>query len=201
VRDAVPPAVTTFLEALDTDAEHQDHSWVANTRTDILAGNATAVEAAASYLRERDYEVVVDRRPLVGEAAERGRQLGAIATSMRPAGLGAMVVGGETTVTVRGTGRGGRNQELALAAATAIADRGPVVLLAGGTDGIDGASEHAGAVVDPGTVSRLRAAGFDPEQVLADNDSGAALAAVGDAIVTGPTGTNVCDVTMVLSAS
>jgi len=75
-----------------------------------------------------------------------------------------------------------------------------VVLLAGGTDGVDGLSENAGAVVDPTTIARLRAAGIDPQKTLTENDSGTALETVGDAIRTGPTGTNVCDVTMVLAA-
>jgi len=110
------------------------------------------------------------------------------------------VVGGETTVTVRGGGRGGRNQELALAAAIEIDGANNVVVLAGGTDGIDGFSDNAGAIVDSTTISRLRRAGIDPVGSLADNDSATALDAVGDSIRTGPTGTNVCDVTLVLTA-
>ena len=110
------------------------------------------------------------------------------------------MVGGETTVTVTGTGRGGRNHELALAAALRLDDGFSCVVLSAGTDGVDGMAEAAGAVVDPTTVARLRETGIDPERALADNDSGTALAAIGDAIVTGPTGTNVCDVTIVLAS-
>ncbi|RMF85365.1 MAG: glycerate kinase, partial [Nitrospirae bacterium] len=102
-------------------------------------------------------------------------------------------------VTVRGRGRGGRNQELALAAALKLEGGPPRVLLAAGTDGIDGLTDAAGAVVDAGTAGRIRAAGIDPAAALRDNDSGTALAACGDALVTGPTGTNVCDVTLLLA--
>jgi hydroxypyruvate reductase len=77
---------------------------------------------------------------------------------------------------------------------------GNAVVLAAGTDGIDGLSENAGAVVDSNTISRLRQKALDPHAILADNNSGTALEAIGDAIRTGPTGTNVCDVTLVLTA-
>jgi hydroxypyruvate reductase len=108
------------------------------------------------------------------------------------------VVGGETTVTVRGRGRGGRNHELALAAALGLEGLDSCAVLAAGTDGIDGMTEAAGAVVDPLSASRMRAAGIDPVAALSDNDSGPALEASRDTITTGPTGTNVCDITMLL---
>jgi len=101
---------------------------------------------------------------------------------------------------VNGSGRGGRNQELALAAALELAGAFPAVILAAGTDGIDGLSDNAGAIVDSTTIERLRRADVDPVGSLADNDSATALAAIGDEIRTGPTGTNVCDVTLVLTA-
>jgi glycerate 2-kinase len=112
----------------------------------------------------------------------------------------AFVAGGETTVTVHGQGIGGRNHELALAAALELSGRRPCAILAAGTDGIDGLTAAAGAVVDPTTLARMRAAGVDAVAALEDNDSGQALAAAGDAIRTGPTGTNVCDVVLALSA-
>jgi glycerate-2-kinase len=112
----------------------------------------------------------------------------------------AVVCGGETTVTVRGKGRGGRNQELALAAAMELAGAGSTVVLAAGTDGVDGLSENAGAIVDDTTIERLHGAGIEPREALADNDSATALDAIGDTIRTGPTGTNVCDLTIVLTA-
>jgi hydroxypyruvate reductase len=142
---------------------------------------------------------VVHDGVLQGEAAVRGCQLAALGRAMGRDRPTAFVVGGETTVTVHGSGCGGRNHELALAAAVSLEHAKDCVVLSAGTDGIDGLTEAAGAVVDSGTVARLQASGFDPQLALNDNDSGTVLAAVGDAIMTGPTGTNVCDVSLVLT--
>jgi glycerate-2-kinase len=166
----------------------------------VIANNHTAVEAAALELRSRAYQVEVATEPLVGEAADRGREIADRVCAPESSASTAVVMGGETTVTVRGPGRGGRNQELALAAAIGIENAGNIVVLAAGTDGIDGSSNNAGAVVDATTCPRLRKMGLDPEAFLATNDSATALEAVGDAMRTGPTGTNVCDLTLVLNA-
>jgi glycerate 2-kinase len=198
IRDGVPAPVVAFLTGLSGFAE--DLAWAGRNRIQVLANNSTAVEAAAATLSDRGYGTVIHSGFLEGEAGARGRQLGGLARAMAPAGSAAFLVGGETTVTVRGTGRGGRNHEIALAAAIELADGAGRVVLSAGTDGVDGLAEAAGAVVDPSTVARLHDAGIDLSTALADNDSGTALAAVGDAILTGPTGTNVCDVTMVLAA-
>ena len=104
------------------------------------------------------------------------------------------VLGGETTVTLRGTGMGGRNQELALRVALALAGRPGWRFLSAGTDGRDGPTDAAGAIVDGGTVARIQAAGGDPQALLANNDSYAALKLAGDLLVTGGTGTNVADI-------
>lgn len=168
-------------------------------RVDLLATNRTAVDAAAGTLRGAGYGTVTLSRPLLGEAAPRGRQLGALASALCPGQPFALVAGGETTVTVRGEGRGGRCQELALAAALEVEGSTRSVLLAAGTDGVDGATPNAGGLVDGTTTTRLRAQGVDPVAALAANDSGSALAAVGDALVTGPTGTNVADVVVLLA--
>jgi glycerate-2-kinase len=167
----------------------------------VLADNSTARRAAARHLGGLTPDVVEVDRPLVGDARQQGIRLGALAASARPDGPTAVVLGGETTVTVTGPGRGGRCQELALAAALRlVATSGPCVVLAAGTDGIDGASDNAGAVVDPGTLGRLAARGIDPVAALAANDSATALTTIGDALVTGPTGTNVCDLIILLWA-
>ncbi len=166
----------------------------------ILGDNRTAVAAAVAALRDAGIEVTTVARPLTGEAAHWGRVLGSLATALRPATPHAVVLGGETTVTVRGSGRGGRSQELALAAAVAIAGRDGRVMLAAGTDGVDGIGGAAGGLVDGLTAARMIAAGRDPEIDLAANDSGPALAAAGDSVVTGPTGTNVADLVLVLAA-
>jgi len=198
LRDAVPEAVVALLAAGGNPKD--DSRWAATSTTHVIANNRTAVDAAATELRSRSYRIEVAAEPLVGEATERGREIAAAARTMESTVPAAVVMGGETTVTVRGSGRGGRNQELALAAAIGIEEDGKIVVLASGTDGIDGASENAGAVVDVTTAPRLRQLGLDPETLLTTNDSGNALEAIGDVIRTGPTGTNVCDLTLVLTA-
>jgi hydroxypyruvate reductase len=111
-----------------------------------------------------------------------------------------LLAGGETTVTVRGHGRGGRNQEIAVAAVEALSRcPGDAVLASLATDGIDGASDAAGGVVDGQSAARARALGLAPAAAfLADSDSSGFLAPLGDLIVTGPTGTNVVDLTVLL---
>jgi len=198
IRTTAPPAVSSLLEA--AAATIDDGAWTATATTRVIGNNRTAVEAAAAELAGRGYATVVHPGRLEGEARQRGRQLGGLCAAIRSVPPVAFLVGGETTVTVRGTGRGGRNQELALAAAAEL-ERSPAgLLLSGGTDGVDGVSANAGAMIDSTSSHRLRTAGFDALDVLARNDSATALEAVGDAIVTGPTGTNVCDITIVLSA-
>lgn len=141
--------------------------------------------------------VIADDRLIgdVGDAATR------IVSAAQTAAVGTtcLIFGGETTVTLRGTGLGGRNQELALRVAMSMTDTGRTwVFLSGGTDGRDGPTEAAGGVVDAGTVARIRAAGGDAEALLANNDSNKALSLAGDLLVTGATGTNVADVQILL---
>ncbi len=197
-RGSGPDAAATFLRRRSLSAPAQKPRWAKLTRTVILANNATATAAAARHLETLGYETIRIARPLTGEASARGRQLAALALSIAPRAASALVFGGETTVTVRGNGRGGRNQELALAAAILLDGAPGTVLLAAGTDGIDGLSPNAGALVDGTTEARIGAAGLDPRGALAANDSATALEAAGDALVTGPTGTNVCDLTLIL---
>ncbi len=194
----LPPAVIDVLRSkVETPA---DDSWTDQSRIQILANNRTAVDAAASMLADRGYATLVHPGYLAGEASTRGTLMAEFAAAFWSRRRIAFLVGGETTVTVRGNGMGGRNHELALAAAMGLDGPSNTAILSAGTDGIDGLAEGAGAVVDPTTVARLRNAGIDPMEALANNDAGTALAAVGDSIVTGPTGTNVCDVVIVLTA-
>ncbi len=197
-RVRAPAAVTSCLRR---QARAPATTPLVSGRVEILGNNRTAVDATAAALDSRGYRVVVHGGHLTGEARDRGRELGALAKAMSPPGPTAFVAGGETTVTVRGPGRGGRSQELALAASLRLAGGPPRVLLAAGTDGVDGSSEAAGAVVDPGSVQRMSAAGVDPRAALTANDSGTALAAAGDTIKIGPTGTNVCDVVLLLATT
>ncbi len=160
----------------------------------IVASIAHALEAVEAEAGRLGLAVARQPERLAGEAAEQGHRL-ADALVAGPAGL--LLAGGETTVTLPpNPGRGGRNQQLALAAALRLAGRTDSTLLACGTDGIDGASGDAGAVVDGGSCARIREAGLDPQRKLAQADAGIALEAAGDLVHTGPTGTNVCDIVM-----
>jgi hydroxypyruvate reductase len=162
----------------------------------VIGNNALVVEAAAAEAERQGYRPHVLTRALQGEARDVARDLLARARALP--GPAALIAGGETTVTVRGQGRGGRCQEFALAAALALAAGDPLVVLAAGTDGTDGPTDAAGGLVDVGTVARSRAAGLDAARCLADNDAHALLAAAGDDVTTGPTNTNLLDLYLVL---
>lgn len=164
----------------------------------LIGSNRLSLEAiAASAGREWEARIVSDR--LVGDVGTACAEVIAAAKTAgnRPACL---IFGGETTVTLKGTGRGGRNQELALRVAQAATGVLPPdwVFLSGGTDGRDGPTDAAGGIVDAGSLMRMRRAGADPAALLANNDSHAALAASGDLLITGATGTNVADVQVLL---
>ena len=163
---------------------------------ELVATLALAKAAAADAARAAGLPVLVHPELLVGDAAERGRDL---ARQVRDGPPGLQVWGGETTVRLPARpGRGGRNQHLALAAAAELAGRRDCLLLAAGTDGSDGAGADAdaGALVDGGTLARAAPDGFDAADCLRRADSGRLLAAAGDLIHTGPTGTNVMDLVL-----
>jgi glycerate 2-kinase len=162
----------------------------------VIGNNALVVDAAAAEAERLGYRPHVLTRSLQGEAREVARDLVARARALpSPA---ALMAGGETTVTVRGGGRGGRCQEFALAAALALGAGDSLVVLAAGTDGTDGPTDAAGGLIDAGTVARSRAAGLDPACALADNDAHTLLTATGDIVVTGPTNTNLLDLYLIL---
>jgi hydroxypyruvate reductase len=163
----------------------------------IIGNNRRVVDAAAVAAAQAGYRPEIATTSLEGEARVAARDLLARARTLPPPAC--LVAGGETTVTVRGTGRGGRCQEFALAAASALRGDERLVVLAAGTDGTDGPTDAAGAVVDAETVARAAALGLSPERSLADNDAHALLEATGDLIVTGPTRTNLLDLYIVLS--
>ena len=167
----------------------------------IVGSGRTAAEAAAAAGVRLGYRALILTTTLEGEAREVAKVFSALARELvrfgRPVAPPALLLAaGETTVTVRGSGSGGRNQELALAAAFGIQGLPGVAIMSLGTDGRDGPTDAAGGVVDGGTLSRLGAAGVDPEGALAQNDSYHALKAAGDLLVTGPTGTNVADLVL-----
>ncbi len=161
----------------------------------VVGNGDAAAEAAAGAARAAGHAALVVDTALQGDAALRAIQV--IEDCRRAAGE-LFVFAGETTVAVHGGGRGGRNQEAALAAALHLAGTSDLVFLAAGTDGIDGTTTAAGAVVDGATVERGRHRGRDAAAFLADNDSGGYFDGAPESIVTGPTGTNVGDLWMVL---
>jgi hydroxypyruvate reductase len=171
----------------------------AHVRHVVLASNDTAVQAAAAHARTEGCEVEV-LPPLRGEARLCGVTLGRrIAEAPPTDAVRCTIAGGETTVTVHGRGRGGRNQELALAAAPQLLGLRHALLVAFATDGIDGPTDAAGAVIDGSTVPRALELGIDPATHLADNDAYRFFDALHDLCKPGPTGTNVCDLTVLIS--
>ena len=204
VRGRVPVRVAAHLEAgARGEAEETPKpgdAGLARVRTTLLATNATALAAAADAASRLGMQPVVVSGSLQGEAREVGRRLAALAAAVRPTAGEALpvclIAGGETVVTVRGRGRGGRNQELALAAARALDGRPGIAILAAGTDGSDGPTDAAGAFADAGTLERARARRLDAAAALAENDSYSFFAAEGGLLVTGPTHTNVMDLVL-----
>jgi glycerate 2-kinase len=173
---------------------------LARIRSRLLATNAMARAAAAAEAASLGMRSIDLGEVLAGEARTAGRRLAGLASAL-PAGTAGgrplcLVAGGETVVTLRGAGRGGRNQELALAAAGQLAGCEGVALLAVGTDGTDGPTEAAGAYVDGGTLARGRARGREVARDLDANDSHTFFHAEGGLLVTGPTRTNVMDLAL-----
>jgi hydroxypyruvate reductase len=175
---------------------------LARAETRVIGSRLEAMRGAADEARRRGYHVLVIEEPVVGFAREAAiahlRSLTArTAGASRPL---CVVSSGETTVRVVGSGRGGRNQEFALAAAEGLAGLGACAAASVGTDGIDGPTDAAGAVVDSETIARADQQGLAPSRFLADNNSYAFFNALGDLVLTGPTGTNVGDLQIVLFA-
>jgi glycerate 2-kinase len=169
----------------------------------LIATPQRALEAAAIVARHHGITPILLGDAIEGEAREVGLVHAGIAKSVaahgHPAGRPAVLLsGGETTVTVRGAGRGGRNVEFLLGLALGLRGHSDIHALACDTDGIDGTEDNAGALLDPGTLDRARAAGIDPVAALEGNDAYAVFAASRDLVVTGPTLTNVNDFRAVL---
>ena len=169
----------------------------------VIGNNQLVVDAAASRAAALGLAPHVLTRSLHGEARDVARELVALGREIA-AGRGpvappaCLIAGGETTVTVRGDGIGGRCQEFALAAALELEGRDGMVVLAAGTDGSDGPTDAAGAIADGDSAARARHQGLDPRAHLDRNDSNPVFAALGDLVVTGPTNTNLLDLYLVL---
>lgn len=170
-----------------------------NVTTQVTGSVRELCAAAARACRNLGYQPILLTDHLDGEAREAGRFLGSILrTHAGDPGRRAYIAGGETVVHLTGQGLGGRNQELALAAAPCIAGLERAALFSVGSDGTDGPTDAAGGYVDGGTLTALHRTGYRVEQVLRDNDAYHALQAVGGLIFTGPTGTNVNDLSVAL---
>jgi glycerate 2-kinase len=176
----------------------------ANVQNVLVASNEIAAQAALERAKELGFHTLFLSNFIEGEAREVGKVMAALAREMARSGQpvprpGCIIAGGETTVTLRGNGKGGRNQELPLSAALKIGGLENVAIISLATDGSDGPTDASGAIVDGTTLERAENAGLDPWSYLANNDSYNFFARLGDLLVTGPTNTNVNDLIFVFS--
>jgi len=206
--DSIPVNVLNRLEdgragRIPETAKPGD-DFLDSARNSIVGNNGLSVDAAADRAKELGYNPLVLTTVLDGEAREMGNMFAAVAKELQSTGRpvrppACILAGGETTVTVRGNGKGGRNQEMALAAAVRLSGMEGVAFLSGGTDGTDGPTDAAGGVVDGGTAAQAGERGLDIHGHLNRNDSYPCLDGVGCLVKTGPTGTNVMDIQVLLA--
>ncbi|MDX8432020.1 glycerate kinase [Mesorhizobium abyssinicae] len=199
----LPASVMAHINSPAADAPRPDDPIFAGNEVHLIASAGVSLEAAAAEAKRQGIEAVILSDSIEGEAREVGGVHAAIArevaTRERPFAKPVLILsGGETTVTLRAKGKGGRNSEFLLAFAIAIGGVDGIHALAADTDGIDGSEDNAGAFADGSTVSRMRAAGIDAKAMLAGNNAWTAFNAVGDLFVPGPTGTNVNDLRAIL---
>ncbi|WP_434223488.1 glycerate kinase type-2 family protein [Fervidobacterium gondwanense] len=188
------PVSNAILNALKNETPKE----LTNVETYIIGSVKVACEKAMEKAKELGYNTLLLTTTLDCEAKEAGRFLSAIAKEIKQNDVpvkkpAAVILGGETIVHVKGNGKGGRNQELALSFALAIESIEGIALCSFGTDGTDGPTDAAGGIVDGTTASKTRNAGYNPELMLENNDSYNVLRIAGDLLITGPTGTNVND--------
>jgi hydroxypyruvate reductase len=194
----LPATVRAQLDLASAQPPTEARGWQV-----LIGDNRLAAEAAAERARSLGFQTAVLTNQLEGEAAYVGYLVAALAKSVQrhadpvPAPA-CLILGGETTVTVRGDGLGGRNQELALAAAIGLDGWPNLAVATLATDGVDGPTPAAGAVVSGDTVAQAHELGLDPEAALQTNDSHTLLHAIGADLLLGPTGTNVNDLIFVL---
>ncbi|MCX8135637.1 glycerate kinase type-2 family protein [Pyrobaculum aerophilum] len=198
----LPPRIRAVFEGGEDTVKEGD-ALLAKVQNVIVANNLLSLRRASEYLSALGYKAVILTSMLEGEAREAGRVLASVAKSAAYSGLPerpplALLAGGETVVTVRGGGRGGRNQELCLSFSIAVRGLRNISAACLGTDGVDGNSPAAGAVVDGGVAEEAEAMGLDPFEYLNNNDSYTFFEKLGRAVITGYTGTNVNDVFIAL---
>ena len=207
IRQEIPAAVLEHLERgakgeIKETPEADDPAFK-KTQNVIIGSNILTVKAAKKKAQELKYHSLVLSSFIEGETREVAKVHAAVAKEILSTGFpipspACVISGGETTVTIRGKGLGGRNQEFALAAAIEIDGLEDVVILSGGTDGTDGPTDAAGAFADGKTVRRAKAQGLDAEYHLRENDSYHFFEPLGDLLITGPTYTNVMDLRLVI---
>jgi len=206
--DRVPPRIRRHLErgarGEVPETPKAGDACFTRTRNLIVGNNLQSLLAARARAERLGFRTLLLTTALQGESREVGRALAGILLEMRRSGHplsppACLLLGGETTVTVRGRGTGGRNQELVLAAADAIAGGSGLVVFSAGTDGTDGPTDAAGAIADGETRARAKGLGLDLSRALEDNDSYHFFARLGDLVTTGPTLTNVMDVIILLA--
>lgn len=204
----VPDSVRQYLErgqqGKARETPKSSESFFANSSYTLIGSNRISVNAIMKTAHEQGFDAFLYSDNLCGEARAQAEKLVLFAKAqLSKAGNKplAILAGGETTVTLKGNGRGGRNQEMALAFAISAKEQGLAgdwVFLSGGTDGRDGPTDAAGGMVDSGTIQRLRDAGLNPNELLANNDSYTALKSSHDLLMIGATGTNVADLQILL---
>jgi len=206
IRQRVPASVRNRIEQgargeLPETPKPEDPLF-AYVRNTVVGGNRLALDAAARVARQLGYRALILSSTIEGETREIARMHAAIAREIAASGRpvrppACIITGGETTVTIKGDGLGGRNQEFVLAAALEIAGLDRVVVFSAGTDGTDGPTDAAGAIADGTTLSRNP----DARRFLDRNDSYRYFEPLGDLVITGPTNTNVMDVRLILVGS
>jgi len=194
----LPDVVTRALADPNNESPKPNDAFFAKSEFKLIARPADAFRAAERQARAQGYEPIVLGDNIEGEARDVAAAHAAQARALQNEGRRAVILsGGELTVTIRGKGRGGPNQEYALALAVALNGAPGIAALAGDTDGTDGGAgapdDPAGAVIDQTTLSRARSFGLDPAHFLSDNDSTGFFGRLGDLVETGPTWTNVND--------
>lgn len=202
-RIALPPAVRSLLESGQGESINPGDPRLAGQSTTIITAPQLALEAAAKVARAAGYTPYILGDSLEGEARDLGKTMAGIARQVVQHGQPfqtpcVLLSGGETTVTLKGQGRGGRNVEFLLSLAIALDGLPGVHAIAGDTDGVDGVEDIAGASLSPDTLARAWAQGIHPRQSLDNNDGHGFFQALGDSVVTGPTLTNVNDFRAIL---
>jgi hydroxypyruvate reductase len=194
----VPPEVAARLNNPAAETPKPGDPVFARARNVVVATPAASLAAAARIAQEAGLKPIVLGDRIEGEAVQVARDAAAQALALRDSAPCVLISGGETTVTVRGNGRGGRNAEFLLGLAVALEGAAGIYAIACDTDGIDGTQDNAGALLGPDTLARARALGLDPAARLLNNDGYGVFAALADLVITGPTRTNVNDFRAVL---